>query len=319
MNVAGQVLPAGADREEWLAARRLGLGGTDVAALVGIHPYRTALGVYLEKTQFDVAGDDDELNLEEGADARYWGMMLEEPVAVHFARRNGVTLCRTGTWSRDGWQLASPDRLIIPGPTEKMSTSRTPQPCMRAKRPQHGCIGSGTRERCRDHYVIQVQWYLHVLGLDVAHIAALIGGQQYVQVQIVRDQELIDGLVSVAARFWAENVLSLAPPSLRGESAKAALDLLSRMHPVSVEGSRVDLGQEFRALLDEWEAEKALARMHEKRAQELQVAVREQMGGAEAAYVHGELVCRAVNLPAAEIAFTRKPSRRFIVQKGITS
>ena len=36
-------------REQWLEYRRLGIGGSDVAAITGISPFRTARDVYYDK------------------------------------------------------------------------------------------------------------------------------------------------------------------------------------------------------------------------------------------------------------------------------
>jgi predicted phage-related endonuclease len=37
-------------REEWLVLRRKGIGGSDVSAILGINPWKTAMDVWLEKT-----------------------------------------------------------------------------------------------------------------------------------------------------------------------------------------------------------------------------------------------------------------------------
>ena len=38
------------EREQWLDWRRKGIGGSDVAAIVGLNKYKSALSVFLEKT-----------------------------------------------------------------------------------------------------------------------------------------------------------------------------------------------------------------------------------------------------------------------------
>ena len=37
------------NREEFLLERKKGIGGSDVAAIIGVSPWKTALGVYLDK------------------------------------------------------------------------------------------------------------------------------------------------------------------------------------------------------------------------------------------------------------------------------
>ena len=71
--------------QEWLAYRRRGIGGSDVAAILGISPFRTARDLY-----------DDKLNIASAADdAGNWvalemGHLLEPLVAQIFAKKTGL-------------------------------------------------------------------------------------------------------------------------------------------------------------------------------------------------------------------------------------
>ena len=42
---------SGLSREEWLAYRRMGIGGSDAAAILGISPVRTAADLYYDFCQ----------------------------------------------------------------------------------------------------------------------------------------------------------------------------------------------------------------------------------------------------------------------------
>lgn len=312
------VLPAGASREEWLAERRHGLGGTDVAALFGVDKYRTQLHVYLDKTTD--REDENPAEFEENADARYWGTVLEPVVADHFQRRNGLILSRSGMWARDGWKLANPDRFVAT-PDQVVNDNRLnavpdmPHGIYEGKTASAFLDREWAEGRVPDKYVVQVQWYLHVLDLRQAHIAALIGGQRYVQAEIERDDELIDGLVTVAAQFW-QRVLDRRPPALQGEPVEAALDLLKAMHPVSVEGKQLDLPESFAGLLRDWEKAKTAAKYHQERADALQVEIREALGDAQLGLIGGQPAIRATNVAGSTSVVTRKPHRRLYVQKG---
>ena len=50
----------GLPREEWLAYRRKGIGGSDAAAVLGISPFRTGVDLYYDKLGQPV--EDDEQN-----------------------------------------------------------------------------------------------------------------------------------------------------------------------------------------------------------------------------------------------------------------
>jgi putative phage-type endonuclease len=104
------VLPAGADRDEWLALRRTGLGGSDVAAIVGLDPYKSPFSIWFDKKY----GDD----TDSAGESAEIGNVLEDIVARTAAARQGVRIRNTGTWrsKERPWQLANPDRLIVGTP-----------------------------------------------------------------------------------------------------------------------------------------------------------------------------------------------------------
>ena len=50
---------AGLSEKEWLAYRRKGIGGSDVAALLGISPWRTARDLYYDKLNIAAVEDNE--------------------------------------------------------------------------------------------------------------------------------------------------------------------------------------------------------------------------------------------------------------------
>ena len=104
------------DRQAWLAKRQTGIGGSDIARVLGLSPFGTPLDVWLEKTQPILDREPNE--------AMRWGTLLEEPVANEYARRQSVTLQRVRPIVRAAkrpWALAAIDRAIREG----ASTVRT--------------------------------------------------------------------------------------------------------------------------------------------------------------------------------------------------
>jgi putative phage-type endonuclease len=72
-------------RDEWLAARRTGIGGSDIAAILGLSPWRTPLDVYRDKV--DGAEQPE-------TEAMRWGRLLEDVIAREYAVRAGVRIQR---------------------------------------------------------------------------------------------------------------------------------------------------------------------------------------------------------------------------------
>ena len=72
-------------REQWLEYRRLGIGGSDVAAIMGISPFRTARDIYYDKLGIAEVG-----GYEGNWVAMEMGSLLEGLVAEIFRRKTGL-------------------------------------------------------------------------------------------------------------------------------------------------------------------------------------------------------------------------------------
>ena len=96
-------------REEWLAYRRQGIGGSDAAAVLGISPFRTGVNLYYDKLGQPV--EDDEQNWV----AKEVGTLLEDLVARIFAKKTGLEVCPMPVMFQHPdhpWMLADVDRLV---------------------------------------------------------------------------------------------------------------------------------------------------------------------------------------------------------------
>jgi len=78
------------DEMDIAVARRKVVGGGDVAAIVGVHPYKTAHDVWLEKLGLAVIEENE---------AMYWGKVLEPVILAEYERREGDTPSANG-WAR---------------------------------------------------------------------------------------------------------------------------------------------------------------------------------------------------------------------------
>ena len=96
-------------RDEWLKYRRLGIGGSDAAAILGISPFRTARDLYYDKLNIVTA--DDEGNWV----AMEMGNLLEPLVAKIFAKKTGLKVFQRKCMFQHPhypWMLADLDYLV---------------------------------------------------------------------------------------------------------------------------------------------------------------------------------------------------------------
>lgn len=223
------------ERVEWLKARRSGIGGSDVAACLGLNPWRTPVQVWEDKT-----GRAEHSVQSENA---YWGTMLENLVAKEFEKRLGMKVQRVNRILRDGengWMIANIDRAIINPDisgnvrviedADKIAASGgrriTTNAILECKTAhaftasdwgdtQEYEIATGelvSEHKIPIHYETQVQWYLGVTGASVCYVAVLIGGSDFRVYRIERDEECIATLREKCWEFWSKFVLADTPP-----------------------------------------------------------------------------------------------------------
>lgn len=198
--------------KEQLAMRKQGLGGSEIAALVGLNKWMTPLDVWRSKC--------DPTYAVEVTAPMERGIYLEDGIAKWYAHRTGATLHETGTLVHPSISLviATPDRIAkLPDSTVDVSI-KSPGPWT-----QDDWGEPGTDE-VPDAYLVQVQWELIVLGAhyDIrrAHVAAPLGNDLAI-FNVLGDSDLQSHLVEQGQRFWRDYVQTGTPPPIDGSESSA--------------------------------------------------------------------------------------------------
>ncbi|MBF3951884.1 YqaJ viral recombinase family protein [Burkholderia pseudomallei] len=182
------------NRDAWLMERKSGIGGSDVAPILGLSPFKTSFEVWLEKTNADVQQSPiDELERVQ------FGRLMEDIIAREYARREGVKVRRRHELVRHArypWMIANPDRLID-GKRCGLECKNVDAMAFRL-----GDWGEPGTDQAPDEYVLQCQHYMIVLDYPVWHLAACVGGNRLVTFVIERDAELADMLIEAEHTFW---------------------------------------------------------------------------------------------------------------------
>lgn len=194
---------------EWDAARagRV-VTATEVAAIVGLSPWVSPFSLWHHKAgtvQVDSAPNA----------AMSWGSRLEPVIADAFAESHpDLVVHTTGTWENKlrSWQRATPDRVLAPADGSGASLLE-----IKTSRYGEGFGEPGTDD-VPVYYRCQVMWQLDTLGLEAAHVAVLIAGQDYREYVVQYDEGEAAFLREQAAGFLA-SVEAGTPPPLDGHTA----------------------------------------------------------------------------------------------------
>jgi len=214
------------DRENWLISRRSGVGGSDVAALMGEHPYKSALEVYTDKIATTPPTDDE-------SEVAEWGRLFEPLIIKRFARVSGRRVVRGGQLLRsklapyylitlDGVQLTKPPPGCRgPGIAEVKTTGFGND---YAADPDDAELDYEERVRVPVHVQIQMQWQMLVTGAEWATCIWLPFPERRMQWQDIKPHRPFqEVLARKVDEFWAR-VQSRVPPNPdHSESATRAL------------------------------------------------------------------------------------------------
>lgn len=200
-------------RIDWLKGRQAGIGGSEIAAIVGLSQYRTPTQVWESK----VSPVEDE----ETSQPAYWGTVLEDVVAKEYALRTGRKVQRLTKQMMHpdfSFAIANIDRAIINPDIAgrvfwkdgKLTTDRILE-CKTANGFMAKQWGEAGTDSVPDAYLIQCQWYMAVTGASICDLAVLIGGQDFRIYTITRDDDLINDLLQQGAAFWELVKNNVAP------------------------------------------------------------------------------------------------------------
>lgn len=198
---------------EQLEMRKKGLGGSEIAAVLGESRFATPFDVWLSKTQG--------WRTEETEDMRR-GSFLEDGIAHWYASRYGIEgqLTEPGTLAHATRPVAlcTPDR-IVGGLARRLVSIKAPR--------RGGDLwGEPGTDHVPPEYLLQLQWEhaicsSHGALSDEMHLAALVDGDLAVYITQA-DRELQAWLLDYAESWWARHVVGGEQPSMDGSGAAHA-------------------------------------------------------------------------------------------------
>ena len=193
--------------QEWLAYRRRGIGGSDVAAILGISPFRTARDLY-----------DDKLNIASAVDdtgnwvALEMGHLLEPLVAQIFAKKTGLEVFQIKKMfqhPQHPFMLADVD-YFVRLPNGKIAILEIKTTNYNAK--DHWWKDG---EECVPvYYETQGRHYMTVMDIDEIFYCCLYGNNEDEVIirHLYRDREYEQEMIYLEREFWHDHILTRIPP-----------------------------------------------------------------------------------------------------------
>lgn len=245
-------------RVEWLKARRLGIGGSDVATILGVNPYESPLSLWVEKTATE---EPDETS----AEVALWGTLFEPAIVKEYSHRTGRRVVSGGALLQS--KNSPHHRVTLDG----IQTRRIPS---WAKGPGVAeCKMTGLSERYEEdlppEVQVQIQWELYVTGATWGTCLWLPVPERKLQwVDVEPHLPFQEMMVERVDEFW-QRVRSNSPPDPDGSHASTLA--LRKMYPdhndevIRITGAA--------SICDEYERNKAAIKLLENRQGEIKNAL----------------------------------------------
>lgn len=211
---AVRVLPAGAAEADWLAARRRGIGASEMAGVLGIRSaYHSPFSLWWSKQKGWESPR---------SDAMYIGTLLEPVIGQLFTERYpDLMVCRPdgALWRHHAveWMLATPDFLAVDG-----AGWVEPVEC---KSDEGGHWGSPGTAEVPEHHAVQVAQQCAVLGAPAGYVVRM----AHKRLSVYRvpfgeaEAEAMAGWVEQGERFLGKLMLGTPPDPDEHAATDAAL------------------------------------------------------------------------------------------------
>lgn len=194
----------GVDDAGWHAARAKGIGGSEIAAILGKSSWSSPTDIYMKKIpQF-------ESEPEPQTESARWGNVLEDVIIKEWAHRTGRHYVHIPVSLQsdenpifianvDGFEVDADNKLI--GLLEcKTTTLYNESLWADAEVPIY--------------YIYQIQWYMSITGLENTCIMCLVGGQHLYYYDFPASSDIAEEEKAGAIDFWNNHVIPMIPPAL---------------------------------------------------------------------------------------------------------
>ena len=184
-------------REDWLACRRKGIGGSDAAAIMGMSPFCTKRDLYYDKRGIQAVMDEEEDNWV----AKEVGHRLEDLVAEIFSRKTGLKVYPVRKMFRHPlypFMLADVDFFIdFPDGSKGI---------LECKTTNYNCQNKWANDSTPVNYEYQGRHYMAVMNINKVYFACLYGNNEneFIIRCMERDLDIEEDLIAEEEFFWKE-------------------------------------------------------------------------------------------------------------------
>jgi putative phage-type endonuclease len=183
------------NKEQWLADRKKGIGGSEVSAILGLNKYKSAFQVWHDKT--GRSSEQTENNFMK------FGAKAEKLVVEYWEEKSGIKTKECGHLSHPTYNfiLGTPDRLYEKNGIKGVLECKTSKMIITPEDPRFM------------NFFCQLQWYMGLAEAKIGEVAIL--GRlncDFDGFEFDFNPDFYDEILEKIVYFWEKNVLKDIPP-----------------------------------------------------------------------------------------------------------
>jgi len=246
-----------------IQARREGLGGSDVAALFGLSPWKSPLQIYQDKIEPPQP--------QEMTEWQKLGHVLEKNVLIPYYQEH-----YEGDLSFPSTQLHRTHKFMIGHIDGLVKNTTTLVECKNVGGYKNtDQWGEAESDMVPYPYLLQCQHYMEVFNASETHLVALFGGNKIETFVLKRNEKLIKKIIEKEKSFWENHVLKKIPP------APSTLNDIRLLFPYASALKEAVATSELLGEIWEYKARIEKLGSAEKEVQKTKIKLQNFMGNAE--------------------------------------
>ena len=238
------------NREQFLLDRKLGIGGSDVAAIMGLSPWATALDIFRDKTNPELALDEPNEDMQRG-------IRVEKYILQEYSERSEVQLDTNVPTIIDPqypFMRANIDAQVI-GQNVVVEAKSTKAPI------------SSWESGIPEYYKTQVAYYAMLTNAERVDVPVLFSGWKYACFTYWRDETFEAEIKAAVINFWQNHIVKNIPP--QPTSAEELMIAYPKLEEKTITADN-DMREKVYQLQEASEQRKALEKQEKKLKTEIQ-------------------------------------------------
>lgn len=241
-------------RDAWLSSRNLGIGGSEIAAILGLDPYKSPYSVWLEKT----TGEKQEVN---NAYTRS-GIKLEKVVVEYFEEETGYKVQYQSDDHHE--HKIHPEYSYMRATKDRTYFTPDGEACILECKTTQKEVDT---ENLPMSWYCQLQWYMGLYQMKKGALAWLERGIRFNYQEIDFDEVFFQYLFTSVKHFWETYVITNVEPPMKdsddvllkfpnhadGKKLEATEELFSEYQKLQyVRGQIAELEEKEKAIIEQF-------------------------------------------------------------------